>query len=80
MNDCTCDNRALKETDFMTNEALRLKEFASLIRVCGKTPGEIAKACNLDVRTVFRALQAKPLKSDAQARIEFYIKHTLQNG
>lgn len=71
---------ALKETDFMANEVLRLKEFASLIRVCGKTPSEIAKACNLDVRTVQRALKGKPLKSDAQARVQLYIKKVLQDG
>lgn len=73
-------NHQLTETDFAVNEERRLRELAGLIRHCGKTPQEIADECNLDKRTVLRALQALPLKSDAQARIEFYIKHTLTYG
>ena len=61
----------------MQNETRRLKELAGMIKLCGKTPAEIARACRLDKRTVERALRAEPLKSDAQARIEYYIKVTL---
>jgi len=68
------------EDEFRANEAQRLSELAGLIRVCGKTPKEIAEACNLDKRTVLRAMQAFPLKSDAQARIEYYIKQVLIGG
>lgn len=68
------------ENDFRANEAKRLAELAGMIRLCGKTPKEIADACNLDKRTVLRALRAEPLKSDAQARIEYYIKITLQQN
>ena len=68
------------EDDFRANEDWRLRELAGLIRVCGKTPAEIALACNLDRRTVQRALRAEPLKSDAQARIEYYIRQQLVEG
>ena len=67
----------LTENDFMANETRRLKKLAGLIRLCGRTPVEIAKACNLDRRTVYRALRAEPLRSDAQARIEFYIQQAI---
>lgn len=70
----------ISENDFRANEASRLAELAGMIRLCGKTPKEIAAACNLDKRTVLRALRAEPLKSDAQARIEYYIKITLQQN
>lgn len=73
-------NQPLTEDDFVANEARRLRELAGLIRVCGRTPLQIARDCNLDKRTVQRAMRGEPLKSDAQARIEFYIKNTLQNG
>lgn len=70
----------ITEADFRANEAKRLTELAGMIRLCGKTPKEIADACNIDKRTVLRALRAAPLKSDAQARIEYYIKITLQQN
>lgn len=75
MNDSNTQH--ISESDFMQNEVRRLKELAGMIKLCGKTPAEIAQACNLDKRTVERALRAEPLKSDAQARIEYYIKVTL---
>ena len=68
------------EADFQANEVRRLKEFAGMIRLSGQTPAEIARACNLDVRTVQRALRAEPLKSDAQARIEYYVRQQLIIG
>ena len=68
---------SITEADFMRNESQRLRALAGLIKHCGKTPSEIAAACNLDRRTVQRALRAEPLKSDAQARIEYYIRQTL---
>lgn len=70
----------ITEEDFRANERRRLLEFAGRIRLCGKPPAEIAQACNLDVRTVQRALRAEPLKSDAQARIEFYINMIITYG
>ncbi len=66
------------EKDFRANEARRLIEFAGLVRVCGSTPAQIAAACNLDKRTVLRALGGQPIKSDAQARIEYFIRQQLQ--
>lgn len=70
----------LTEADFVRNEERRLKELAGMIRLSGRTAAEIASACNLDKRTVQRAMRAEPLKSDAQARIEFYIKQLMTNG
>ena len=70
----------VKETEFMANEGRRLKQLADMIRGCGRTPLEIAVACGLDKRTVLRALKARPLKSDAQARIEYYIIEKLNYG
>ncbi len=70
----------VKEVEFMANESRRLQQLADLIRTSGKTPLEIATACGLDKRTVLRALKARPLKSDAQARIEFYLKEKLNHG
>lgn len=70
----------VKETEFMANEDRRLQQLADMIRGCGKTPLEIAVACGLDKRTVLRALKARPLKSDAQARIEYYIREKLNYG
>ncbi len=64
----------VREAEFVANERARLQQLAALIRSSGKTPLEIGRACGLDKRTVIRALKAKPLKSDAQARIEFYLK------
>jgi hypothetical protein len=61
----------ITEDDFRANETRRLMEFAGRIRLCRRTPAQIATDCNLDVRTVLRALRAEPLKSDAQARIEY---------
>lgn len=70
----------ISEAEFVTNEDRRLKEFAGLIRCCGQTPGAIALGCRLDKRTVLRALDAKPIKSDAEARIQFYIKQVITYG
>lgn len=70
----------LTEADFVRNEERRLKELAGMIRLSGKSAAEIAAACNLDKRTVQRAMRAEPLKSDAQARIEYYIKQLMYNG
>lgn len=70
----------VREAEFMANEHRRLQQLADLIRTSGKTPLEIATACGLDKRTVLRALKARPLKSDAQARIEFYLKEKLNHG
>lgn len=70
----------VREVEFMANEGRRLQQLADLIRSTGKTPLEIANACGLDKRTVLRALKARPLKSDAQARIEYYIKEKLNHG
>lgn len=64
----------LTESVFMANEQRRLQELAARIRATGETPLEISRACGLDKRTVIRALKCRPLKSDAQARIEYYIK------
>ena len=72
--------RVIKETEFMANEDRRLQQLANLIQFCGKTPLEIANACGLDKRTVLRALKSLPLKSDAQARIEYYIREKLNYG
>lgn len=69
----------VREADFVANEISRLQQLASLIRSSGKTPLEIGRACGLDKRTVIRALKAMPLKSDAQARIEFYLKNLLNH-
>jgi len=70
----------VREVEFAANEGRRLQQLADMIRNCGKTPLEIAVACGLDKRTVLRALKACPLKSDAQARIEYYIKEKLNHG
>ena len=70
----------LTEADFMANEASRLRSFAGMIKLCGKTPAQIATACNLDKRTVRRALRGEPVKSDAQARIELFIQRTIADS
>lgn len=72
--------KVLREEDFRANETRRLREFAGLIRASGRSPKEIAEACRLDVRTVQRALRSEPLKSDAQARIEFYVRMVITYG
>lgn len=72
--------KVLTEEDFRANEARRLRELAGLIRASGKSAKEIADACNLDKRTVLRALRAEPLKSDAQARIELYVRQAITYG
>ena len=72
-------NIEITENDFRINEQRRLKELAGLIRVCGIPSAEIALGCKLDKRTVLRALKGLPLKSDAQARIEYYSKQHMIN-
>lgn len=69
----------ITEEEFRENEARRLAELAGLIRATGCTPLEIARACRLDKRTIIRARQAMPVKSDAQARIEFCLKIIFRN-
>jgi len=77
----TMDTRArISEDAFRANEDRRLKELAGLIRLCGRTPLQIAQDCNLDKRTVQRALRAEPLKSDATARLEYYVKNIITYG
>lgn len=68
------------EDEFRANEIRRLKELAGLIRASGKSAKAIAEACNLDKRTVLRALRVEPLKSDAQARIELYVRQVITYG
>lgn len=69
----------ITEDELRANEARRLAELAGRIRATGKSSLEIARACGLDKRTVIRARQGKPVKSDAQARIEYCIKQILIN-
>lgn len=70
----------LTEDDFRANETLRLRELSSRIKACGKTALEISRACRMDKRTVQRAIKCLPVKSDAQARIELYIRTTYSTG
>ncbi len=72
--------KILTEEEFRANETRRLRELAGLIRASGKSAKVIAEACNLDKRTVLRALRAEPLKSDAQARIELYVRQVITYG
>lgn len=72
------DPAAPSEREFQENEVRRLAEFAGLVHACGRSPDCIALACNLDVRTVRRAMDGQPIKSDAQARIEYYIMQQLR--
>lgn len=70
----------ISESEFMANEDRRLKELSGLIRLTGMPAAAIARDCNLDRRTVQRAMEGLPLKSDATERIKFYIKKFLQHG
>lgn len=67
------------EADFQENERRRLRELAGMLHFCGRTPREIGLACNLDKRTILRALKARPINSTSQARIEYYIKTIYRN-
>ena len=66
------------ESDFTNNESRRLRRLAGLIRLSGLSPLTIARACNLDKRTVQRALKGLPLKSDAEARIEYFMERIIE--
>ena len=63
----------MTEADYRRNEERRLRRLAGLIRASRLSPAEIGRATNLDKRTVQRALRGEPLKSDAQARIEYFL-------
>jgi hypothetical protein len=70
---------SIPEQDFQANEKRRLRELAGLLLLCGESPLQISRGCGLDKRTVIRAREGKPIRSDAQARIEFYLKTLLQS-
>lgn len=68
------------EKDYTHNEGRRLRRLASLIRATGLSPLDIGRATNLDKRTIQRALRCEPLKSDAQARIEYFLDNFFCDG
>lgn len=72
--------RTICEKDYRENEQRRLTRLANMIRLSGRSAYEIGKATNLDKRTVQRALRGEPLKSDAQARIEYYLDNMLSGN
>lgn len=71
----------LTERDFTTNEARRLQRLAQQLAATGLDARRIGSETYLDFRTVQRAMRGEPVKSDAQARLEYWLyNRILSNG
>lgn len=70
----------ITEAEFIAYEDKVLLDFAQLIRKCGVSLYEIAKACNLSWETVKAAANGVPIKFANQCRIRMYIERKLQYG
>jgi len=69
--------RDIPESEYREAEKQRRVKLQTLIRTSGATPGQIARGTRLGIRVVNRALSGEGVRLDNIARIEYYIKHSL---
>lgn len=70
----------LTESDFAANESRRLRRLADQLAATRLDARHIGSETHLDFRTVQRAMRGEPIKSDAQARLEYWLYNRILNG